>query len=74
MLRSRIGEFNLAAEGILALHYSSGLYISKFHLIDNVVDDLERFRSIFFTDTRPFEHFNALIKQSYGLTARQWSI
>lgn len=70
-LRGEIREFKSVVEGAFASHCPSGLYTLKYHLLDHLVEDLERFGSISFMDAGPFEHFNVVIKQSYRMTSRR---
>lgn len=67
LLRSRIRALNRVVERVPALHCPSGLYTLKFHLPKHLVKYLDTFASIHSTKTRPFEHLNLFIKQSYRL-------
>lgn len=72
-LRFGFGEFLGTFERLLALPCPFGSHTLEFHVLDRLVEDLERFESIPTTDARPFEHFSVLIKQSYGTTSRRLS-
>lgn len=53
-----------------ASHCPFSLSTFKFLLLDHLVEYLEKFESLFFTDATPFEHFNLLIKQPYNISSR----
>lgn len=67
-ITSEIEQFRRIVERVFASHYPFGLYTLQFHLLDHLVEDLEKFASISFTDPRPFEHFNILIEQFFKTT------
>lgn len=70
MLRCEIEEVKRLFERARASHCSLGFCTLTLHLLDNLVEDLERFGSTSSTDARPPEHINVLIKQSYKMTSR----
>lgn len=61
---------NSALETKSATHCSSGLFKLKFHLVNHLVDDLDRFQSLFSLNAGPFESFGVHIKKYYGMTFR----
>lgn len=73
MLLLEIEELKRVNERVFVPHCSFGLYTLKVHLLDHLIEDLERFGSIYFTEARPAEHFTVLIKQSYRTTSRRLS-
>lgn len=73
MLRSETQIFEYVVEEFPASHCPFGLFILGFHLPDHLVENTERFESIYSTDAKPFEHFKVLIKRSYRMTSRRMS-
>lgn len=63
-LRYEIGAFKRAVQRIFAPHCSSGLHTLKFHLLDPLVENLERLGSMSFPNTVPFENCKGQAKQS----------
>lgn len=61
LLRSEIEELQRIVEKGSASHCLFGLCTLRFPLLDHLVEHLERFGNIPFTDAKPFEHFNVLI-------------
>lgn len=53
--------------------YDSSLCALKFHLLDNVVEDLKIFGNLTIPNASPFEHYNIHIKRSYRETSKQHS-
>lgn len=60
-LRSKNSKLRTAIERTFATHSASGLSTFKFHLMDHVVENLDMFGTLFFTDAEPFEQLSVLI-------------
>lgn len=73
MLWIETGDTKRLFEGVFALHCPFGLYILKCHLLDPLVENLERSESMASTDTRLSEQFKVLNEQSYRVMSRQLS-
>lgn len=61
---SAVGEilkFKTVVEKTFAPQCSYGSFILKFHLLDHVAENLEKFGSLSSTKAAPFEHFYMLI-------------
>ena len=43
----------------------------KFHLLDHLPEDIEKFTSLSFTDASAFEQYNAVLKQFYRQTSKR---
>lgn len=52
MLRSEIGNFKSVVESVSASHCAFVLCALELHRLDHLREDLERFESFYFTDTR----------------------
>lgn len=62
--RMETSKFKTAVVRKVASYCSSALFTLKFYLLDRVVEGLKRFGSFSSTYAAPFEHINALMKQS----------
>lgn len=62
-LQSEIWEFRNDFEEKIALRCSYDLFTLKRHLLDYLVDKLNRFGSSLFTNVGPLEHFDASLKR-----------
>jgi hypothetical protein len=71
-LRDSIHVFKKLVSSVFRPHFENSILTLKFHLLDHVVDDLERFGSIKVLSASPFEHFNLNIKQAYAKTSRRY--
>lgn len=56
-----------------APHCSSGFFTLKIYLLNYVLENLERFWSLAFTDEAPSVHLDVLIEQSYRMSFCQYS-
>lgn len=65
-LQSGTWESKSAVENTSAPYFSSDLLTLKLHFLERLVDDPMKFRSLYFMDARPFEHFNRLVERSKG--------
>lgn len=66
----RIGHFKDIVVDNFAGHSSTEVFTVKFHLIDNMVEDIHRFGKLSVLDISPFEGYNVPIKASYGRATR----
>lgn len=55
----------------LSALYQQGLKILSFHLLDHIVDDLDRFGTILLLSASMYDHFDLIIKQSYACTSKR---
>lgn len=62
--RSEIWKLKTAAENTFGPHCSTSLFTLKFHSLNHLVDDLERFGGFSLLDAGPFGHFSFLVKKS----------
>lgn len=67
MFRSDIKKFRRAMERLIVLHCQIDLYILKFHLPGHPAADLERFRSISYTEAQALERLNVLSRDLYRM-------
>lgn len=72
-LRFEIKNLKRFVQNSFAPHRTSGLCTLKHHLVDQLVEGLERFKSMSFTDAASFEHFNVQIKQLSGTMSQRLS-
>lgn len=70
-IRVSISTFKHAFWTLFGPHCSHGLNTLKFHLLDHLVDDLERFGSIHVLSESLYEHFNYIVKQAYNSTSKR---
>ena len=70
-LKSSISHFKKMASYIFSPHCSRGFITLKMHLLDHLVDDLERFGSFGVLSASPFEHYNSSIKKAYSATSKR---
>ena len=70
-LRSAVHLFKEHVWTLFGPHCDRGLNTLKFHLLDHLVDDLERFGTIHVLNASPYEHFNLIVKQSYAGTSKR---
>lgn len=73
MLRSKIDDLKSATERVLAPYCPSGLFTVKFHFLNHLEKDSERFGSISSTNHRQFEQFSVNIRQSHRTKSRRVS-
>ena len=70
-LRHDISAFKINVTSVFQPHCETGLSTLKYHLLDHLVTDLERFGSIRVLSASPFEHFNLHIKKAYGASSKR---
>lgn len=46
-------------------HCECGLFSIKFHLLDHLCDDLEKFHTIKVFHDAPYEHINVVLRREY---------
>ena len=68
---STIVDFKKQVWTLFRPHCERGLNTLKFHLLDHLVDDLQRFGSIHILSASPYEHFNLIVKQAYSGTSKR---
>lgn len=51
-------------------HCDRGVITLKCHLLDHLLDDLERFGTVLVLSASPYAHFNLTVKQSYASTCK----
>lgn len=71
--RSEIWKVKSAVEKIFDPHCYSSFFPPRFHLLNYLLNCSERFVSLQFMNVGPVEHFNLLIRRSYGTTLRRLS-
>lgn len=62
-------KFKAVVKQIFYMHHETGLYTLKFHLLEHVVEDLDRFWTLEFSNSSTFEPFN--ITQAYWPTSKR---
>lgn len=72
-MRSSVWECKTNIWPLFGLHCENGLKYLKFHL-DHLVDDLNRFGSVFVLNAYSYEHFSVVMKQSYERTLKSLKI
>lgn len=70
-LRSTVLTFKKQVWSLFGPHCDRGLNTLKFHLLDHLVDDLQRFGTVRVLSASPYEHYNVVIKQSYSGTSKR---
>lgn len=70
-LRSTVLLFKKQVWALFGPHCDRGLNTLKFHLLDHLVDDLQRFGTIRVLSASPYEQFNLIVKQSYSGTLKR---
>lgn len=68
-LQSEIRKFKSVDEKTFAAHCSFGLFTLKYHLLEHLLDDLERFGRLSFVDAGRFEQFLVLIEKFQRMTS-----
>lgn len=70
-MRTKVLEFKAKVWNLFRPHCKPGLNTLKFHLLDHLVDDLERFGTIRVLSASPYENFNLIVKQAYSGTSKR---
>lgn len=70
-LGEEIQHFKELVKAMFEEHCGSGLYMLKLHLLDHVVEVLERYGSLEMLHGSPFERFNVHIKHGYRRTSQR---
>lgn len=68
-LKSRVIELKDRIVRLFEDYWEFGLFMTKFHLLDHVFDDVENFHSIQLLYLAPFEHFQVGLKRAYFRTS-----
>jgi len=71
VLRNKVSTLKEKASSFFSKYVERGLYTLKFHLLDHLVDDIEKYSSLAYLDAGPYEHYNAVIKQFYRKTSKR---
>ena len=72
-IESHVCELKKKAKEVFSPIVQRGLYTLKFHLLDHLVTDLERYTSLDFLDASPYEYYNTHIKKAYRLGSKRKS-
>jgi hypothetical protein len=70
-MRSQIQSFKRMVSDLFSSEFPRVLLTLKFHLLDHMVCDIERFGSLKVLCASPFEHYNLFIKQAYSSTSKR---
>lgn len=49
----------------------NGLNALNFHLLDNLLDEIERFETVSAMSASAYEHFNFIVKEGYSSTLKR---
>lgn len=72
-MQEQVRRFSSSVVKVSEPHCKRGVFTSKFHLRDNLREDVMRFTPLDFIDAADFEHFNVHIMQSYrGNSQTSW--
>ena len=72
-LQNSISYFKQSMLSTLGPFHTTGLKTFKFHLLDHLPGDLQRYGALEHIDAGPYEHSHLLFKQSYRKTSRRRS-
>lgn len=70
-LQHSVSFFKKAVWALFGTNCDYGTNILKFHLLDHLVNELERFETIHALDASPYDHYNFMVKQVYLSTSNQ---
>ena len=70
-LRKLVQSLKKSSSEFFSRFVDKGLYTLKFHLLDHLPEDIEKYASLSFTDASPFEQYNAVLKQFYRQTSKR---
>jgi hypothetical protein len=70
-MQSRIQSFKAMVSDLFSSEFPRVLLTLKFHLLDHMVCDIERFGSLKALCASPFEHYNLFVKQAYSSTSKR---
>ena len=70
-LRTLVQSLKKNSNDFFSRFVEKGLYTLKFHLLDHLPEDIEKYASLSFTDASPFEQYNAVLKQFYRQTSKR---
>ena len=70
-MQKEVSAFKEDISKLFGPHCKTGLQTLKFHLLDHMVLDLERFGSLRVLSASPYEHFNLFVKQAYNSTSKR---
>jgi len=70
-LRKKIKKWKDLYKAFFEKYCDEGLFTLKYHLMDHLVDDLEKYTDLSFIASSPYEYFNTWIKNGYRETSKR---